>query len=31
MELFVAFVEPQFMGNIGFLARAMANFSLKNL
>ncbi len=31
MELFVAFVEPQFTGNIGFLARTMANFSLKNL
>ncbi len=31
MEIYVAFVEPQFTGNIGFLARTMANFGFKNL
>ena len=31
MEIYVAFVEPQFTGNIGFLARTMMNFGLKNL
>ncbi len=31
MELYVAFVEPQFTGNIGFMARTMANFDLENL
>ena len=29
--IFVAFVEPQFSGNIGFLARVMANFNFENL
>ncbi len=31
MEIYVAFVEPQFTGNIGFLARTMANFGFKNM
>lgn len=31
MELYIAFVEPQFTGNIGFLARVMANFNFENL
>ncbi len=29
--IYVAFVEPQFTGNIGFLARTMANFSFDRL
>ena len=29
--LYVAFVEPKFPGNIGFIARAMANFEFENL
>ena len=31
MEISIIFVEPQFTGNIGFLARTMANFDFKNL
>lgn len=31
MDITVIFVEPQFTGNIGFLARTMANFDFKNL
>ncbi len=31
MDLSVIFVEPQFTGNIGFMARTMANFGFKNL
>ncbi|AGB03948.1 RNA methyltransferase, TrmH family, group 1 [Aciduliprofundum sp. MAR08-339] len=31
MDITVIFVEPQFTGNIGFLARTMANFNFKNL
>ncbi len=31
MEIYVVFVEPQFTGNIGFLARTMANFGFKNM
>ncbi len=31
MELYVLFVEPQFTGNIGFMARTMANFGVKKL
>jgi len=31
MQMYVVFVEPQFTGNIGFLARTMANFGFKNL
>jgi len=31
MEISIIFVEPQFTGNIGFLARTMANFEFKNL
>ncbi len=31
MSIYVIFVEPQFTGNIGFLARTMANFGVKNL
>ena len=29
--LYVAFVEPKFSGNIGFIARVMANFEFENL
>ncbi|ADD07855.1 RNA methyltransferase [Candidatus Aciduliprofundum boonei] len=31
MQIHIVFVEPQFTGNIGFLARTMANFGFKNL
>ncbi len=31
VEIYIAFVEPQFSGNIGFLARTMANFGFKKL
>jgi len=31
MEISVIFVEPQFTGNIGFMARTMANFGFKDL
>ena len=31
MEVYVAFVEPQFTGNIGFLARTMANFGFDRM
>ncbi len=31
MSYYVVFVEPQFTGNIGFLARTMMNFGFKNM
>jgi len=31
MDISVVFVEPQFTGNIGFMARTMANFGFKSL
>ncbi len=31
MEIYIAFVEPQFTGNIGFMARTMANFGFEKL
>ncbi|MDR2624551.1 MAG: RNA methyltransferase [Methanobrevibacter sp.] len=30
-DIYVVFVEPESSGNVGFIARAMANFGLKNL
>ncbi|MDR2830028.1 MAG: RNA methyltransferase [Methanobrevibacter sp.] len=31
MNVYIVFVEPESSGNIGFIARTMANFGLKNL
>jgi len=31
MQIYISFVEPQFTGNIGFLARTMANFDFEKL
>ena len=31
MDLYVIFVEPQFTGNIGFMARTMRNFGFKKM
>jgi tRNA C32,U32 (ribose-2'-O)-methylase TrmJ len=30
-NIYILFIEPESLGNIGFIARTMANFGLKNL